>query len=456
MNRRKVLAIFDIGKTNKKILLFDKNLNVVFQNEGKFKTCVDEDGIECDDIDLIEAWIRKTLSTLVEDKQYDVVGVNFSCYGASLAYLDGEGKRLSPIYNYLKEVSPAIQKELFDKHGGEAEFCRKTASPALGVLLNSGVQILWLKQEKPAIFHKVKSILHFPQYLSYLLTNKVVAESTSIGCHTFLWDFDQMKYHQWLQDQEISLPQPIDNSTTFPTSINGHKINVGIGIHDSSASIAPYIKGSTEKFILISTGTWGINMNPFNNEPLTSEQLKKDTLCYLSINQEQVKSSRLFMGHIHEVNTARITHHFGVDEKAFTKVKADKDYVLSNWDKKVFFKGEMPTNYIDEAVDYKQFKSFEEAYHQLVIDLTRLTIDAIKLIIAKNDDTSNFYISGGFARNEIFVRLIASYFPLKKVFTSEVDNASALGAALVIYNKFGLKDQPKLDLGLKKWDAFPV
>ncbi len=47
---KKVIAIFDIGKTNKKILLFDEKLQVVYQKEHKFPETTDDDRFECDDI----------------------------------------------------------------------------------------------------------------------------------------------------------------------------------------------------------------------------------------------------------------------------------------------------------------------------------------------------------------------------------------------------------------------
>ncbi|HPR33617.1 MAG TPA: carbohydrate kinase, partial [Prolixibacteraceae bacterium] len=51
--------VFDIGKTNKKLLVFDKALNVVFQEESNMPTVTDDDGFECDDLDQMEAWIRE-------------------------------------------------------------------------------------------------------------------------------------------------------------------------------------------------------------------------------------------------------------------------------------------------------------------------------------------------------------------------------------------------------------
>ena len=42
--KEKVIAIFDIGKTNKKILLFDYDLNIISEFEEKFAEITDDDG----------------------------------------------------------------------------------------------------------------------------------------------------------------------------------------------------------------------------------------------------------------------------------------------------------------------------------------------------------------------------------------------------------------------------
>ncbi len=458
MGKKNVIIIFDIGKTNKKVLLFDERLTVVYQKEEKLPTIVDEDGFECDDIGRIENWISNTLSILAEGSEYNVSAVNFSTYGASLVFLDGEGNRLSPLYNYLKQIDPSLQQGLFNAYGGETEFCRNTASPALGLLLNSGIQIFWFKQTKADSFRKVKAILHFPQYLYYFLTRKIVSEYTSIGCHTFLWDFDKHSYHSWVKDHDISLPDPVQNTERTIIHVAGKKIPVGIGIHDSSASLAPYLRATETPFMLISTGTWCINMNPFNHTPLTAEQLKKDCLCYLSINQQPVKSSRLFMGHIHDVNTRRISEHFNVPDDRFKQVKADEKlmmrYVAEGRNKRVFFKEGMPDNFIDESIDLSQFDDFAEAYNRLVFDLTALNAESIDLVSDPNDGVKQFYVSGGFARNELFVRLVAHFYPDKEVYTTQIDNSSALGAALMVWDSISEKGSPLIDLGLTKWKGF--
>lgn len=446
--KEKVIAIFDIGKTNKKIILFNEDLKVVSETEQKFPEILDDDGFGCDDIDLIERWIKDSIIRLIHSEKYDLTAVNFTTYGATVVYLDENGRRLTPVYNYLKPMDEKIPESLYKRNGGRDEFCRRTASPALG-MLNSGLQPLWLKTVKPDIFSKIKHILHFPQYLSYTLTGKICAEHTSIGCHTALWDFDNMEYHPWVKGYGLNLPDPIPVGTLHEVVIDGKTLKIGIGIHDSSSSLAPYFSSSNGKFLLLSTGTWCINMNPFNNEKLTAGQLDNDCLCYLSITRQPVKSSRLFLGHLHESAVNKITEHFKKPDDYYKNIKADKrlsSIMKSKFkDEKTFFKPVPDSRELKEYIDMYLFGSIEEAYHQLMNELCDLTIEAVNLVLPATDDIENIYITGGFSRNELFLNDITEAFTNKSVYTSEISNGSALGAALVISGSI-----PALNLGLNK------
>ena len=450
----RVITVFDIGKTLKKVLLFDRDLNVVYRAEKKFGLIRDDDGFECDDLEAIREWIFTVIQGFVNGKDFDIAGINFSTYGASLVYLDENGELLTPLYNYLKPMPADISDSLYEKYEGKDEFCRVTASPALG-MLNSGLQILWLKKTRPHIYSKVRHILHLPHYLSYMLTGRIVSEFTSIGCHTAMWDFDRMEYHLWLRDEKITLPEPVSNSTLSKVSISGSNIYSGTGIHDSSASLVPYLTGIEGEFLLLSTGTWCICMNPFNNEKLTAGQLENDSLCYMSINQKPVKSSRFFMGHIHDINVNRLSDHFSVNRDSFRSIRPSDDLILSflheSKETRIFFRNGTGRDYIDKDVDLSLFKTFEEAYHRFIFDLTMECVNSIKLVLTDNDDVSKIFISGGFTHNEIFVRLLAGLFPCKRIFTSEIDNSSAIGAALVIWDAMGTESVPVINHGLKEW-----
>ena len=443
-----VIAIYDIGKTNKKIILFNEDLKIVSEIEEKFDEILDDDGFECDDIEHIELWIKESLSKLIHSEKYDLKAVNFTTYGATLVYLDENGKRLTPVYNYLKPLDDKIPESLYKRYGGTDEFCRRTASPALG-MLNSGLQPLWLKNTKPEIFSKIRHILHFPQYLSYLITGKIYSEHTSIGCHTALWDFDKMDYHPWVKAYCLDLPDPVPVETLNMVNFDGAKIAVGVGIHDSSSSLAPYFSGNEGKFLLISTGTWCINMNPFNTEKLTAEQLDKDCLCYMSITRQPVKSSRLFLGYLHETALKQICDHFRKPDDFYRKMKADSQLSATLKTKfagkKVFFQTGPYSRNLKDYIDMYEFTNPEEAYYQLMNELGDLTVEAVNLVIPENDETENIYITGGFSKNELFLNFIANAYPSKFVYTSEIANGSALGAAMVVSGS-----KSALNLGLTR------
>ncbi|MCF8359339.1 MAG: carbohydrate kinase [Prolixibacteraceae bacterium] len=432
--------VFDIGKTNKKVLVFDEALNLIFQEEKNMPTITDDDGFECDDLERMETWIREKVTELVADPRFDVKSLNFSTYGASLVFLDEKGERITPLYNYLKPVCDSIRGGLFARYMVRDEFCRKTASPDLGLLLNSGIQILWLKSEKPDLFKKAKSILHFPNYLSYLFTGKIVSELTSVGCHTFLWDFDQMKPHRWIEDEGIDLPEQVSNFQTETVEIAGKQIKVGTGIHDSSASLVPYLLNEKGTFMLISTGTWCINMNPFNHEPLTRKELENDCLHFLNAFGKPVKSSRLFMGHIHDVNVGRIAGFFGVDSKQYRSVLFDKLKFENCLKEKVFFKNGVPGEYVDESVDLSVFENFASAYCQFITDLTIECSKSIGLVLNEGNELKKLIVTGGFSRNEKFMGVLAMLYPKLEVVRGDIDNATALGAAMVLLEYQSLRE----------------
>src|SRR5689334_15423903 len=102
MNQTKVIAIFDVGKTNKKLLLFDEQYNVIHEESKQLPEIKDEDGFSCEDVDALTTWVRGSFESACNDERFDIKAVNFSAYGASFVYLNEDGKVFLPLYNYLK------------------------------------------------------------------------------------------------------------------------------------------------------------------------------------------------------------------------------------------------------------------------------------------------------------------------------------------------------------------
>lgn len=431
---KNVIAIFDIGKTNKKMLLFDKNFDVVFRNSIRFEEVVDCDNYPCDDIESIEKWVKDQIILIQEEGVFNIRAINFSTHGATLVYLDKDGNRITPLFNYLKPLDHVDFNDFYDNYGGVDDFSRKTASPAYG-MLNAGLQMLWLKNYKPHYWSKVENILHYPQYLSYLFTKKITADFTSVGAHTATWDFDTMNYHSWLSDEDINLPKPVNGSEATIAIVNGAEIAIGCGLHDSSSSIIPILKKNEgNEFILLSTGTWIIAMNPFSKEALTKQQLNHNCLCYMTPEKQQIKSSMQCLGRIHEVYLDALSSYFKVDIGTHLHLKLNKNLCEEVVSKstRVFLEKGIDTEFEAKPALLENFDTYESAYYQLVFEISKKVTAAIALILDKNNALKDVYISGGFNKNEIFIHFLSSLKTEITIRIPTIKNESALGAALLM------------------------
>ena len=424
-----VIAVFDIGKTNKKLLLFNEHYQVVFEQSRNLPETEDEDGFPCEDLDSLSLFVFDTMRSIFSNTNFDIRAVNFSSYGASLVYLDENGQPLTPLYNYLKPYPDKLLEQFYSNYGGKDEFAYKTASPVLGSL-NSGMQLYRIKYERPELLDKIKTVLHLPQYLSSLISGKLYTDITSIGCHTNFWDFSKNEYHQWLIDEDLldKLAPIAASDEQIKTSFEGHFFDSGIGLHDSSAALIPYLISFTEPFVLISTGTWCISLNPFNASPLTKEELESDCLCYLQYKGTPVKASRLFAGHEHEQEVNRIAEYYGQPKSRFEEMSFDKSLLnLENIELK-----EEDFSKQDLSV----FSSDAEAYHHLILNLIKKQKRSTQLIL-NGSNVNRIFVDGGFSKNSIYMNLLSFIFPEMEVFAASMAQATAMGTALVVHQSLG-------------------
>lgn len=435
-----VTAIFDIGKTNKKFFLFDSDLNEVFHDYCKMEPINDDDGFPCDDLHALTKWIQRIVSDLASSSEYILKAINFSTYGATLVHLDESGQPATPLYNYLKPFPEEAHEDFINKYGGESND-RETASPFLG-MLNSGLQLYWLKHYKPEAFARVHTTLHFPQYLSYLFTGRLVSEPTSIGCHTRLWDFEKNQYHAWLKEENLlSLFPPIVPTTrTYAITINNKVVNVGVGVHDSSAALTSYYQRSTDPFLLVSTGTWSITLNPFTEDVLSAEDLSRDCLNFLNINGKPVRASRLFLGHELDHQLAILNNVFGTNPTYYKQVKlnsAFKEAIENGLIDCLFYPSAIHNSKLVNQVlspdkwNPSVFSSFDEAYHHLMWGLVKLQVESIRLALG-NSNIKHIFVDGGFVDNELYIQLLQYYLPGFQLEVSDQPLGSAYGAALVM------------------------
>ena len=451
-----VTLIFDIGKTNKKLFLFDENLTEISHQYIRFDEIPDEDGFLSEDLPSLVKWVKGSADEIVRDPNYDVKAINFSTYGASMVHLDRDGELATPFINYLKPFPEDLMADFFSKYGPEGEFAIKTASPPMG-MLNSGLQLYFLKYRRPEAFKKLHKSLHFPQYISYLFTGRHTTDYTSLGCHTALWDFEQNQYAGWLEKEGLLqfLTPIVESTKAMHINMNGKAIHTGIGVHDSSSALLPYVQATNDPFVLISTGTWSVCMNLFNDKVLTASELSADCLNFLSAKGISVKASRLFLGR-HLSDQARLlSEFFSIDYQTYKSVPFRNGFASKRKQKNVLLFDHSllsPERFgftNNPAPDLSIFETYEEAYYHLMDELTDLQIGSLKLAVGTSA-IKRIFVDGGFSSNEVFVGMLANKLPGYKVYSTSFALGTALGAALLVNYRTITKEFLKKNYNVKK------
>lgn len=447
--RMPVTAVFDIGKTNKKLLVFDECYNVVKEAIIRFDEIADDDGFPCEDLEALGRWVLEQFRQLKKDPGLQLKAVNFSTYGASVVYLDKEGKQVGYLYNYLKPYPGELQNIFEQERGGAASFSMETCTPLMGHL-NTGMQLYWMKKKKQDLLHKVAHVLHFPQYLSYLITGKMVTEMTHLGCHSGMWNFRENRYHTWLAAEglleKLAPITPGSHAVNVKNEDTGEPIAVGTGLHDSSAAVIPYLQHFPDPFMILSTGTWSISLNPFNQTLPNATELSGGCLSYLSYTGAPVKASMLFAGNDHDLQVKRIATYFDSSPGFYKSVKPDREILEQ------LLSDPHPARASEEAAaitnattpsrfrfrELQQYRNAAAAYHQLVADIVTQQ-KASSAMVLDDGAPRQLFVDGGFCKNELYMQLLSAAFPQMKVCAATMVQGTALGAALALHHHWNRK-----------------
>ena len=291
------VAVIDIGKTNAKVALVDLETSseiAVFKTPNHVTA-----GPPYPHFDVEALWdfILSGLKSLAE--KYSVDAISVTTHGATAALVDAKGDLVLPVLDYeftgLDEKRAAYEavRPPFDE----------TGSPPLPIGLNLGAQIFWQANSLPNDFARCEAILTYPQYWSFRLSGVMASEATSLGCHTDLWnpwtgDFSTLVASQgWghlfpkLQLASANLGPLLDRIADETGIKRGTPVYCGI--HDSNASLLPYLDGELTSFAVVSTGTWIISLCVGGERVLLDPS--RDTLVNVNANGDPTPTAR-FMG----------------------------------------------------------------------------------------------------------------------------------------------------------------
>lgn len=452
---RKAVAVIDIGMTNKKISLWDEQLNLLAMEKRGFEPVMVE-WLETHDLAGMESWFLAALAGF--STSYNIEAIAVCTHGATFVCTDAEGNPVAPCVYYTHEPGPDFHARFYSLAGDPKTLQEVTGTPDFSALINPAKGLFFLKERFPAEFSCAELVLAYPQYWGMRLTGRAGAEGTYIGCHTYLFDWKKSNYSIVAEKLSLAgkLPAPIRTSwetlgTLKPeiarqTGLSPNTL-VTMGIHDSNASLLPYIiKEEKQDFVVDSTGTWCVLMHPQQSYGFAPEELGKVVFFNRSAYNTPVKTAIFLGGREYEVWSELASAY------RQSRLAADSFSVLQSVieDATEFIlpeivpgSGQFPGS-IAGAVEHGRFFSQADIARgmahpefimnaqraEAVLNLSLVLQTLVALERAGLSAGESVFIEGSFRNNTQYAVLLAGALPQNRIFLTDMKEATSYGAAL--------------------------
>ena len=175
----------------------------------------------------------------------------------------------------------------------------------------------------------------------------------------------------------------------------------------------------------------------------------------MKVNGKPVKSAKLLLGKEYIYQITQLSQYFDVPLEHHKSIAFNSqifDRLSHNFDP--CFKWKYIDNTETPEKTNLKFDNYQDAYHQLMIELIDLQIQSIKTTLGTNSSIKRLYIDGGFSDNDVFIKLLTHRLRNLKVRSTCSSLGSALGAAIVIMDGKLDSNFLKKNYGLKKHIPF--
>jgi sugar (pentulose or hexulose) kinase len=413
------IAVLDFGKTNSKLFVFDAGGRIVFTTRTR-PVWHDVDGLSVLDAQALGAWAREALEAAEAARPNELLGVMVAAHGCTFALADEAGL-IRPILNYEQE----LPGDLEDVVAADMPPYAETFAPPRPQGFNYGRHLLWLRHLQPEAFQRATAILGYPQYWSWRLGGRQVAEYTYMGCHSHIWaparrDFASVVDAQGWRDKMPGFERA--GAVIGETGVGGRRIAVHNGVHDSNAALHAYRSLGRDDVALISTGTWVIIFNP--DCPLDALDPAIDMYCNVDVDGRPVPTIGFMGGR--EFDAIAGDWQEIVDRGAIQRVIAARQFVLPAFAAAGPFGG--ITGRIEPPIsDPGERAAAAMLYVALMIDFC---LEAIQ-------SRAGVIIDGGLTTGGVLAELIAQLRPDQPVAEGVISEGTAAGAASLAFAAHG-------------------
>lgn len=418
----KRIAVIDIGKTNAKVALVDRETLSEIDVTKRPNAVLKGGPYPHYDIEGLWQFILDGLKRF--QTEFGVNAISITTHGASAVLLDADGKLAAPALDYEFDGPDTLAA---DYDAIRPPFV-ETGSARLPLGLNLGAQLFWQFRTFPDLKARTRTILTYPQYWAFRLSGVAVNEVTSLGCHTDLWMPEEGTY-SFLVEREgwTEMMAPVARAadrlgSILPEIAAATGLAAGTpvicGIHDSNASLYAHLAAREAPFSVVSTGTWVISM-AVGGAKVTLDPAR-DTLVNVNAYGDPVPSARFMGGREFE----RL---IGDGPKEFSS--ADIDSVLARAsmllpaveNQSGPFQGRKAAWTVDESR-----LSPAERYVTVSFYLALMTATGLDIVGAEG----SVLVEGPFAENHAYLAMLAAVTgrPVEAV----AGTGTSIGAALLI------------------------
>lgn len=451
-----LVAVLDIGKTNKKIALYDEALTEVAFREHAFEAAPGDDGIAHEPVTAMWEWFTDTLAELFREHPFSAIAV--STHGATVTALDADGELSMPVIAYDQPLGAgeqaALDDELYRLAGGQTAVQAETGGCDLPLLINPSKMLLFAKSRYPEGFARTVRLLNYPQYWGFRLTGEQAAEPTFSCNHTHLYTIADHRPSRCAAALGVDhmllrrLRRPWDRlgilSASLQFELGLPPLPVAVGIHDSNAALLPYLlKHRGRDFLLNSTGTWCVAMHGVDAPVYREHELGRKILfnvdalggyqkvAFLMGGQEYARYHELIGGEHGDFDPARMDAALAepadrilpgafpsqFPDLAGGATDSERRYSLDQLDA-----GERPAWFAERT------RAHDLLNASLALQ-TRVAFDAAGI----GEDTAIF-IEGGFRDNASYCALLAALYPDRTVACTGLAHATCVGTALLAHS----------------------
>lgn len=418
------VAVFDLGKTNIKVAVFDRDGAVLAERSAPNIPLAPDGQWPYSRLDTEGAWSFLIGALQELGARFYIEAISTTTHGCAGVLMGRDGEALPPL-DYEFDGFAAVDAA-YDAARPPFDEAR---SPHLPRGLNLGRHIFYYERHFPDQFKQATAFLTYAQYFAWRLGGAMASEVTSLGAHTDLWrptqgDLSSMVDTLGWRRLFPPIRKAWDILGTLKPEVavaTGLSPNVRIicGAHDSNASLVPHLTSRRDPFTVISTGTWVIIMAVGGTARLDPEA---DMLANVDVRGKPVPTARFMGGREYAVLAGDAPA--DADEADVAAIIASGVLALPAFSdqggpfasRKGVIEGEAPST-------PKARAALATLYSAL------MTAHMLRRLEAPGD----LIVEGGFARSPAFAAVLARLMTGRQVLIAPTSAGAAAGAAMLAH-----------------------